>query len=118
MNEQVKTQKAEETIKQQNLDMVDLRQAAGPTADLIQKLKDEVENYKLGELSLRKELHATRQQIKQVSSGTVLQHTRATLQSFHSCALLLNSRNHAAFRKGRARGGRGQRPRRTVCAHW
>ena len=41
MNEQVKTQKAEETIKQHNLDMVDLRQAAGPTADLIQKLKDE-----------------------------------------------------------------------------
>ena len=68
VDEQVKTQKAEETIKQQNLDMQDLRQAAGPTADLIQKLRDEVENYKQGELSLRKELHASRQQIKQVGT--------------------------------------------------
>jgi hypothetical protein len=89
----VKTQKAEEKIKQQNLDMVDLRQAAGPTADLIQKLKDEVENYKRGELSLRKELHATRQQIKQVSWGIVLQPPWATLQWFHSLPLLLNSRS-------------------------
>ena len=66
VEEQVKTQKAEESIKQQNLDMQDLRQAAGPTADLIQKLRDEAENYKKGELMLRKELHASRQKIKQV----------------------------------------------------
>jgi len=71
LDEKVKTQKAEETIKSMGEDMVDLRQAAGPTADLIANLKEQVEIAKRGELQLRKDLHAAKNQIKRLNGGVV-----------------------------------------------
>ena len=71
LEQQVLVQKGEETIKSMGLDMVDLRQAAGPTADLIAELKAQVEMAKKGELGLRKELHVANNQIKRLKGEVV-----------------------------------------------
>ena len=71
LEEQVKNGMAEETIKKMGLDIVDLRQAAGPTADLIAKLKEDIDKAKKGEDLLRRDLHQSRIQIKRLMGENI-----------------------------------------------
>jgi hypothetical protein len=71
LDQQVKTSMAEEEVKRLGLEMIDLRQAAGPTADLIKKLREDIDIAKRGELSVRKDLHQAKMQIKRLSGEHV-----------------------------------------------
>ena len=47
VEEQSRTAAAEEEIKRLGSEMIDLRQAAGPTADLIKQLREDLERAKV-----------------------------------------------------------------------
>ena len=47
VEEQSRTAAAEEEIKRLGTEMIDLRQAAGPTADLIKQLREDLERAKV-----------------------------------------------------------------------
>jgi hypothetical protein len=93
LEEQVKNGMAEETIKKMGLDIVDLRQAAGPTADLIAKLKEDIDKAKKGEDLLRRDLHQSRIQIKRLMGENIPegQDEIFTLNKEVQCTLIGNS---------------------------